>query len=71
MATAKKGPTRPRKKRSDAKGYKLVGLRLTPDQDAALLREARARAEKAGRAMADKSEVAREALDAWLAKRGR
>ncbi len=69
MATTKKGPARPRKKRSDAKGYKLVGLRLTPDQDAELLREARARAEKAGRALVDKSEVAREALDLWMSRK--
>ncbi|WP_041453452.1 hypothetical protein [Anaeromyxobacter dehalogenans] len=66
MATAKKGAGAPRKKRSDAKGYKLVGLRLTPEQDAALLRAARAEAQKTGRALADKSAIARQAIDAWL-----
>lgn len=71
MATAKKGAGAPRKKRSDAKGFKLVGLRLRPDQDAELLRQARARAKERGSAIADKSELAREAIDAWLKRTGR
>jgi hypothetical protein len=69
MATKRKAPGATRKPRRDKKGLKLVGLRLRPDQDAALLREARARAEERGRTIPDKSEVAREAIDAWLQRR--
>lgn len=71
MAVRKKAPEAPRKKRSDAKGFKLVGLRLRLDQDAELLRRARERAEELGRAVVDKSEIARAAIDEWLKRHPR
>lgn len=69
--TAKPKPApKTRKTRSDAKGLKLVGVRLRPDQDQAILKAARARANELGRAVADKSEIVREAIDGWLQGRG-
>jgi hypothetical protein len=55
---------KPRKPRSDVKGYKLVGVRLRPEQDEALNREAIRRLKDRGGVRPDKSEIVREALDA-------
>ncbi len=41
---------------------------IRPDQLAALVRVARARADEAGRVRPDMGEVVREALDLWLAR---
>lgn len=60
---AKKKTTAARAKRSDAKGLKLVGVRLEDWQNKALNVEARARAEATGSAVNDKSAIVREALE--------
>lgn len=49
------------------KGLKLAGVRLRPDQLAALRREAMKRAEARGSVRPDQSEIIREAFDLWLA----
>ncbi len=69
MATRKKAPPAPRKKRSDAKGLTLVGVRLEPAQAKALRAEAFKRAAARGTGKPDASEIVREALEAWLARR--
>jgi hypothetical protein len=50
------------------KGLVKRTVSLTPDQDAALNREALRRALDAGEARPDAGAIMREALDAWLAK---
>lgn len=68
MSTKTTIPRPARKPRADAKGLKQVGVRLRPDQDDALTKMAKVRADKAGRTIPDKSEIVREALDAWFGK---
>lgn len=50
------------------KGYQKVMISLTPEQNAALKREALRRALEAGVGRPDAGEIMREALDAWLQK---
>ena len=57
--------------RSEAfKGYQKVTVSFTPDQAAALKREALRRALDAGNTRPDAGAIVREALDGWLAKNG-
>ncbi len=53
------------------KGLKLVGIRLRPDQVAALRRLALALAAERGSTRGDVSELVREALDLWLPRHGK
>jgi hypothetical protein len=57
--------TETKQRRSDFKGLKKVVVRIEPEQDAALAREALRRAQASGSVRPDKSEIVREALDAY------
>lgn len=63
-AAAETKPVNPRKK-----GLKAATYRMEPGQIDALQREALKRAQERGSFKADASEIVREAVDAWIAKR--
>lgn len=69
MAKTTEAP-KARKQRDDGKPeLKSVMFRITAPQDLALRKEALERAADRDRGQPDKSEILRELLDAWMAKR--
>ncbi len=59
------------KRVSPRSGFVKLTVSVRPEQYAALLAEARRRADAAGRFKLDASELVREALDLWTKPRGR
>ena len=70
MRPQKKAGPEPRGPRGSPfwKGYKKVMISFTPEQAAALKREALRRAMESGKGRPDSGEIIREAFDSWLSK---